>query len=107
MTRIPEEFHRLAVVFLYPSEESASGREPLGGTGFLVEQGVGDPTDHRHLYVVTNAHVAHDNGGAKWVKLRTSDDRVHTLRLKFAAHPDGDDVSVAIIPHTACLWLEG
>lgn len=57
MPRIPEK-HLNTVFFLYPDKKSAQAGRNGGGTGFFVTVPSETHPRHKHLYAVTNWHVA-------------------------------------------------
>jgi len=98
MRRVPDHLLQ-AVVFLYPTLETAIAGKGYGGSGFLVGMTATDAfdpagpplRDPAHAYVVTNAHVA-----ATCSYVRTSHPLQPIIRIEWwTNHPSGEDLAIA------------
>jgi len=73
MPRI-EDAYLEAVIYLYPSELTASRGEAIGGTGFLMMRPLDNEPPFGVMYAVTNAHVIEPDGGnSPVIRLNTVD----------------------------------
>jgi hypothetical protein len=111
--QIPQHYLDCSI-FLYDSKESAQAGENLGGSGCLVRvesPPIWDENSFKggryirravdfpwHIYAVTNKHVV--DAGCPVIRLNTIDGKWDVLELDggdWIPHPEGDDLSVALI----------
>ena len=101
--RIADEYLQSSV-YIYPDEASAKAGKWAGGSGFLVHSEWMDGEKHSTAdFVVTNRHVLKNivDRDTKMpadpiVRLNRRDgtsDPIHTNRLRWKNHPDGDDIA--------------
>ncbi len=80
--------------YLYTTEAAARNGERIGGSGFLVA--VPAPSDHVHLYAVTNKHV-YDHG-CNVLRLNTKDGQAEAIRTQPDAWTVATDDDLAVLP---------
>lgn len=96
MPRIHDDFLN-AVVFLYPTVESAAAGAATGGTGVIVALETSPKSAKGLLFVVTNSHVVRE-GKSPVVRINQISGKADVIPLtadSWMHHPDGDDVAAA------------
>jgi hypothetical protein len=103
LPRIPDQLLH-SVVYFYPSAEAAQNGEPVGGTGFFVD--LRSPVSGQAFrYVITNRHVVRKGGTFLRLNMITGGtDVLEIPPSSWVDHPDGDDISVAVIEATDPSW---
>ncbi len=88
------------VFYVYPSKESAISGDDSGGTGFIYFVPTEFDPKLGYHHAVTNAHVVFNGDYDPVLRINTKDgkfDIIETSQSQWIRHPDGDDVTVALI----------
>lgn len=92
MSRVPDQL-MWSMVFLYPDADASRTESRQGGSGFVLAVPFVETGKPRHIYIVTNAHVARQCQVA-----RTAHDTDPLVRIgSWYHHPDGDDVAISYL----------
>jgi hypothetical protein len=94
MPRIFDEIVE-CVIYIYDSLSDAQAGERQGGSGFLVGIPFQANPDWVHTYFITNQHAIR-SARQPVIRINRKDGKVEyfaTEKLKWKAHPEGDDIS--------------